>query len=224
MDWRVSFLFSIYLSLASVLLLQHSPYSNSHVWPGCKERALSHCIPIFPRHSSAKSLRSFIFIAARAAIYRAFIKNHISEGRTVEAEDGAGGCRLSGGDGEQKDRTACAGSCCLDAGWGVGGWGLCLTPCQADRPPQTWHTAASSRLLHWGNGKGRETACALATGSLIRKEALLTERWSRVRSNRPGTIQAKCSGVGQHISLTSGLLWQSILALLLWWETCCFFM
>lgn len=33
----------------------------------------------------------------------------------------------------QKDRTACAGSCCLDAG-GVE-LKLCLTPCQADRPP-----------------------------------------------------------------------------------------
>lgn len=83
---------------------------------------------------------------------------------------------------------------------------LCQTPCQADRPPQTWHTAASSPLLHWGNGEGQETACALATSSLNRAETLLTERWSYIRSNSTGTTQAKCSCIGQCISLASGPL------------------
>lgn len=105
---------------------------NSPVWPGSKARALSHCIPIFSRHSSAKSLRSFIFIAARAAIYWAFIKNHISGGRTVEArmELEAGGTVE-----EQKDRTACAGSCCLDAG--EGGWTKAVSDTLSSRQATT---------------------------------------------------------------------------------------
>lgn len=54
------------------------------VWTSCYARALSHCIPVSSGQSSAEDL-SFV-LPLEQPFTTLFIKNHISGGRTVEAE------------------------------------------------------------------------------------------------------------------------------------------